>query len=1023
MSETDFLNIYPDLFIASEYTEQQLENSDNGVLFARRHIVFSDLVNKISMALNNQFSMISPTKNRLIIERILNERKTDQKKKMTSSFVQVLSQLDQLPTALRSTKSIEKYWSKSKRALSVLDVYKSYRKILREKKLLTEGDVLAAFVADSDCFSRLNMENANALRFVGFSEISAIKLEVMNEIAKKVYTKLVLNMPLHKEKHFGHVLSIENFFKKKQSKIEIDPRPFEIDDARKNLTATLFEKTDDSVKKASQDDRVKLLRPVDEAEQMKAVFNEIEDLLAKGTKPQQIGIVVNDLEQIRQKLRSAIVKRELPLAYNRSLSIFGARCFKWMYFLIDLLENGISISLLSTLHLEMQALKILPEEICNCDVQKYEAVLKKLGIEKESQKWQKVVLDWQNSSKNKDGLNVESWLKFWGEWIREWNKYESKKIWFDKFVALIAKIELPRFYSRHEVRHFTYSYHALKTYKNIANEINESGLLAEEKQSGLEFLQWIIKNTDTAIKQRSSPEPEVVSVINFSEASRKPFKHLFLLNMLEGEYPNVSLNDILLRESEGILFNKETGHNIFFSKKETYQRQVAEFLCILLNSENIRIYSPHKLNDEEKNTSLFFDELAKVIPLCNAEDTARKINTMEEWLFAAVDYYKSRKIENELQDGLAKAYDRLKDIISKIENESVRLKFMQMVNALERKEASNKYTGKLDDDWRSSTGYVLSNTLSQTWFEDYMQCPFKFYCNRVLGIKSENELQTDPDSLQIGTAIHSVLEKLYQKEKATQLKKSEKIMQIARKYLDSELMEQTKSNESVTSELVPYNSKRWEIYLDRFYQEECEKWSEHLPVMYEKTFGEDTPEDLSGKINISSKEDEPLYIRGRIDRIDETPRGHSVIDYKTGKNDIYSKCLKEEEFGITSFQMPLYILGLLQAANSGRLEKAPEEIEAEYLLIRKPGKTVNKKIDLASEESKDYFSLDPEIRRNAGPMKNLANHLEEIYQKMKNGEFEISPGNSEKNCTYCSYSDICRYDNTKIEFDEMEPEE
>lgn len=70
-------------------------------------------------------------------------------------------------------------------------------------------------------------------------------------------------------------------------------------------------------------------------------------------------------------------------------------------------------------------------------------------------------------------------------------------------------------------------------------------------------------------------------------------------------------------------------------------------------------------------------------------------------------------------------------------------------------------TGTKDNDVMQRLVELARNGFSPTVFDDYIECPLRYYYTRVLGISNDDALEEDLDASQLGTAIHNVLHDIY----------------------------------------------------------------------------------------------------------------------------------------------------------------------------------------------------------------------------------------------------------------------
>jgi len=1034
MNDFKFLNVHPNLFAASNKTEEELDSSENGVLFYRKHITFSDLVLKMAKAIGLEMRLASNLAMRFILHEILIGSKLENAEKMLDSLLRMFENLDQLPPRFRDRKRVEAFWLNNNKTKETLKIWQKFRNMLQENNLMTTGDILARFLESDSSEIQINMEGAEGFRFVGFKKLSPIQLEAVLHLSNIINTEFVINMPASHEKLYGPVLKIEEYLKKrgKDSNINVvfNEPAFYQDSQRNAVLSKLFGSIKDSNDKGASlpsDKRLKLFRPADEKSQLRFVFDEIATLLESGNKPQDIAIVASNIEGIRPYLREAIVKRGLPIAYNRSVSVLKASCFNWINKLMDILNNGLVFSKIRVLQEELTPFSLLPESIRCTDATVVESVLKELGIEKESQSWKKSVRVWtkKQSEKNVEHfVDIENWIESWKEWIVGWQQDKTRQQWLCYFSDMLAKVTLPQFYSYHEARHYTLSYQALKTVRNIVSEWKNNESLKPVVYDGKQFLTWLIHMIDLPIRQRSSPEPETVVVLTPEEASQKTFKHLYFVNMLEGVFPAAPKKNSLLREKEMLVINKRAGMAIFEGTAVNYQREQMTFIDILFGSENVSMYAPMKIKGEMQNASLFMTELSTLVEMDEdtSIDSEEISKTMDEWFFDAVTFIRKNGVKDLVSILPSEILGHLEDVATRADLEEGRASVMHKKDAEIRKDASTEYSGDLGENWEELCDYQLGNMLSSSWFEEYSSCPFKFFLNRILNIEEWQKVARDPDNLKVGSALHSVMEKLFKSNRISGNESQQELEDIAKAYMEEALKDAVENPEYVTTVIIPFAAKTWAVYVRKMYHNESDNIALKPPVMFEKTFGEDKEDDLSGLINVSGDDNNPLYIRGRIDRLDANEHETTVLDYKSGKNKYVYEPKIKKQFAITSFQMPLYMLGLMAAIKRKRLKSNPEEISARYLLMKNSAAKIEKKINLKDKSVQEYFSLDPDVRADKTSTQSLANRLVEIYQSIKNGEFQVSPIDSKQACTYCPYLDICRYDNTKIEFPNMEAE-
>jgi len=187
----------------------------------------------------------------------------------------------------------------------------------------------------------------------------------------------------------------------------------------------------------------------------------------------------------------------------------------------------------------------------------------------------------------------------------------------------------------------------------------------------------------------------------------------------------------------------------------------------------------------------------------------------------------------------------------------------------------------------------------------YLNCPMQFYYRYMLGLSEKEDLRDAPESKEIGTFIHELLEDRF----GCFIGKSPRIDNIFRKQFfeefekrfSTEFERRMKSDAFMLKQIMRY---RLECFLDREEQRNIESI-----VCLEQ--------DFLRSVKFSSRS---AAFKCRIDRIDRlNDKSLLVIDYKTGTSDavpaglsVLKKAAQQGERrsikqAVHSFQLPLYL--------------------------------------------------------------------------------------------------------------------
>lgn len=186
---------------------------------------------------------------------------------------------------------------------------------------------------------------------------------------------------------------------------------------------------------------------------------------------------------------------------------------------------------------------------------------------------------------------------------------------------------------------------------------------------------------------------------------------------------------------------------------------------------------------------------------------------------------------------------------------------------------------------------VFIKGISPSALANYIYNPIRFYEQKVLKIREENEVEETIAVNTMGTVIHEVLEKLYKPFEGTFISK-EAINEMFPK-IDSLLIQNFEEFYRKGNIKTGKNKLIFEVcknHIERFLKQEIELLKQHKQlkiIALEKEFNTEV---------IIDGIDFPIKISGIVDRIDELDGVTRIIDYKTGK--VEAKDLKISEISI-----------------------------------------------------------------------------------------------------------------------------
>jgi len=260
---------------------------------------------------------------------------------------------------------------------------------------------------------------------------------------------------------------------------------------------------------------------------------------------------------------------------------------------------------------------------------------------------------------------------------------------------------------------------------------------------------------------------------------------------------------------------------------------------------------------------------------------------------------------------------------------------------------------------------IAQKGFSPSSLTQYIRNPIDFYQQKVLRIYEEDEVEETVAANTLGTIVHNTLENFY-KPLENQLLTKELVLQM-QKQINIEVgnqfqLEFKKGDITKGKNLIIYNiAKR---YVSNFLKRELKLIAESNEVIIRHI-----ESDLRTEIKVPGL-DFPIYIAGKVDRIDEVDGTIRIIDYKTGKVDQSKVELVNWEditTDYTKYSKPFQILMYAYMINSQKQFSKPLEagiisfknLNAGFLKFAKKdkaGRGANKDSIITQETFDNYLS-------------------------------------------------------------------
>jgi len=290
---------------------------------------------------------------------------------------------------------------------------------------------------------------------------------------------------------------------------------------------------------------------------------------------------------------------------------------------------------------------------------------------------------------------------------------------------------------------------------------------------------------------------------------------------------------------------------------------------------------------------------------------------------------------------------------------------------------------------------ILKEEYDQRYFwsaaalSEYGTCPFKFFAHRLLRLEEPKEPEVGLDALQLGSIYHTILERIYtvliDKGITVDFDRLDEVLEIA-SHVGAEILESAPRNQGFRPTAL-WELEKEEILgnVSRLIAAEAKynakEGMRFIPIMAEAPFGrEDMPQLFvggpAGRVIIS----------GYIDRVDRSSQGLRVLDYKTGR----APPRKEIEEG-RDLQLPIYVLAVENA-----LLPEEEVVAAFYYSISGAKRSTLLSSTKKGEPNPEWQEMLDTSRK----------HIHAYVERVRAGLFPVLPSGD---CpSYCDFADICR---------------
>ncbi|MCL4547602.1 MAG: exodeoxyribonuclease V subunit gamma [Bacteroidetes bacterium] len=913
----------------------------------------------------------------------------------------------------READGLEK--SEKLKAIDIADIYEIYQKKCLVLNAYEIGDVYSdLMMIDETSFQKLFKKIYPGVDLVvvnGFSEFSNPEIEILRRISIIPAAKTFINFDYysHNKLLFAHLdQCYERLERAGFSKIK-DKSSSEINEFSILMREKLFI-AKNLKEKIKGRDKIFKIEAFDRNDEVELIAKTVKKLIVdEKIEPSRICVVFNLIQNYSSIVKDVFAKVGLPFNLTDRTPLDNSNPVTALVNLLEIAENDFYFKNI------FRALSSRFVDTSGIDMSNLYMVASELNIVAGKENWINTLNDAianlghagdedeDISDKRQSYLKAKSDIAALVDNLKIFSGKMTISVFVDHLKSFIVKSKVPLRLLQVEsgqesnVRAFT---DFIETVSEIFQLLEEE--FGSEKNFSLSFFMDQIRTAcgwaRFNVKEKSNYG---VQVTNLEEIRGLKYDYLFIGGLCDGDLPT--------------RYNPE----IFFSgsfKKQSFVHQTEERYRFYqsLCSWNKRLYFSYFKNEagRETVTSTFLKDFENIFEVSRIDEMQYKdlIFSNEE-----LQIHAGREGIESLENFASADFDSAA-ILRALKIDAIRSSnpfgdsaYTGNVLAEDDDGIDQQFLGELTERLKSFS--VRQYSVSQ--LETYAKCPFKFFTERVLGIKPVEEPTEDIEAIEMGRLLHSILYEFYStlREKNIQLVgcDDEKFRQAEKIIFDvAERQLQTTAFKSPATfyekeKILGIGGNKKESILFRFLEAERNGEEDFIPKFFEVSFGRLKESDADKILS----DPNPIVIdgirlRGKIDRIEtnEKLKSFNIVDYKLSGAKPTFDDLKN---GI-SLQLPVYLYAaseLLSKKFGGNYSPNEMFIYSLKYAVDEFGKN---KVS-ATRKNDEIQSVEQLIGRTI-------EHIKNYIRSISEGKFNLSKLEDRENkvCRFCQFRTVCRID-------------
>jgi len=902
--------------------------------------------------------------------------------------------------------------SEKLKAIDIADIYEKYINKCFSINAYEIGDVYKLLLELEDeklekCFSSIYPE-VNLIVVNGFNEFTGPEIKILNRFSQIKGTDLFINFDYNKKNKyiFSHLDKCFNQLLDCGFKIISDTAEVSLSKFRKIIRNELFN-YNKKKNKHNYKDHIYKFSAYDRESEVEFISKQIKNLIIKEkVQPDKICVAFNLIQNYSSIVRDIFTKNGIPFNLTDRILLDNSNPVKAIINFLEIAENEYYYQNI------FRALSSGYIKTDNVDLFNLYKVSSELKIVSGKENWINIINESiANIKINFDEDNEEKEDKI--------SSYQKALSDIKSIIELLVPFEEKQTIKQFKENLFNFVNKSFLPFKLLSISHNQEenirgfnkfietiseifDLLEEErgidKLYGIHFFMDQLRTACSwarfNVKEKSNYG---VLITNLEEIRGLQFDYLFIGGLCDGDLPTRYIPEIF---SSGKFRKQATVH----------QTEERNLFYQALNCWNKKLFLSYPLSEGGKETvvSTFLKEFEKIFLISEIEnELSNKIISLEE-----------------LNIYLGKNYDNIELL------NSFNLNTQQLINSIkvekEREEnifSESIYNGILLSDnnleetiIKQKLNSFIEKQYSISQLETYAKCPFKFFIERIIGIKIIEEPTEDIEAIELGRILHSILYEFYTKiiEEKIDIKSGDKnILEKAKKII-LEIAEKKISNSFFKAPLTFYEKEKLtgidnnfdNSILGKFITYEAETSDDYEPKFFEVQFGA-LKEEESDKTLSSSEpiQIDGLKLRGKIDRIELSKKDDTfnIVDYKLSGN---KPTIKELKNGL-SLQLPVYLYAAKNLLEKKYSKKFGANEMIIYSLKYSKDDFGKQKISLSKRNDNEIKSLDELIN-------STINHIKNYVELISQGKFNLSPHDDREKiiCRFCQFKSLCRIQTT-----------